>query len=71
MKSMLPFCGFIERFFVHSFTGRDAENEGLYREQLEEILSTEKSSTRDIISGYKNLIRYYLHIGQYEVTSHL
>lgn len=41
------------------------ENEGLYQEQLKEILSTENSSTRDIISGYKNLVRYYLHIGDY------
>ena len=49
----------------HTFLGRDMENEGLYREQLEEILSTENSSTRDIISGYKDLIRYYLHMGDY------
>ncbi len=32
------------------------ENERLYQEQLEEILLTENSSTRDIISGYKDLI---------------
>ena len=49
----------------NTFLGRDMENEGLYREQLEEILSTESSSTRDIVSGYKNLIRYYLYMGDY------
>ncbi len=41
------------------------ENERLYQEQLEEILLTENSSTRDIISGYKDLIRHYLHMGDY------
>ena len=50
----------------YTFLGRDVENERLYQEQLEEILSAENSSTRDIISGYKNLIRYYLHMGNYE-----
>lgn len=50
----------------NTFLGRDTENEGLYREQLEEILSAENSSTRDIISGYENLIRYYLAMGDYE-----
>jgi hypothetical protein len=49
----------------NTFLGRDMENEGLYREQLEEILSEENSSARDIISGYKNLIMYYLHMGDY------
>ena len=47
------------------FLGRDAENEKLLQEQLAEILSAEGSSTRDIISGYKDLIRHSLHTGDY------
>ncbi len=50
----------------NAFLGRDAENERLYQEQLAEVLSAESSSTRDIVSGYKNLIRYYLDMGDYE-----
>ena len=49
----------------NTFLKRDAENERLYQEQLEEILSAEKSSTRDIISGYKNLIRHYIYMCDY------
>ena len=49
----------------NTFLGRDAENERLYQEQLAEILSAEKSSMRDIISGYKNLIRHYIHMCDY------
>ncbi len=66
-KNTAEWSGADRRMLIdfNAYLGRDAENEGLYREQLEEILSTEKSSTRDIISGYKNLIRYYLHIGDY------
>lgn len=47
------------------FLRRDAENERLYQEQLAEILLAERSSTRDIISGYKNLIWHYIHMGDY------
>ena len=47
------------------FLGRDAENEKLLQEQLAEILSAEGSSARDIISGYKDLIRHSLHTGDY------
>ena len=50
----------------NTFLKRDAENEKLYQEQLEEILSAEKSSTRDIISGYKDMIRHYIYICDYE-----
>ncbi len=49
----------------NTFLKRDAENEKLYQEQLEELLSAEKSSTRDIISGYKNLIRHYIYMCDY------
>ena len=49
----------------NTFLGRDMENEGLYQEQLAEILSTENSSAKDIISGYRDLIRHYLHMGDY------
>lgn len=49
----------------NTFLGRDAENERLYQEQLAEILSAESNSTRDIISGYKNLIRHYIHTCDY------
>ena len=45
--------------------GRNAENERLYQEQLEEMLSAESSSAGDIISGYNNLIRHSLHMGDY------
>ena len=55
----------------NTFLGRDAENERLYQEQLAEILSAEKSSTRDIISGYKNLIRYYINMCDYGEALHL
>ena len=50
----------------NTFLERNAENEKLYQEQLAEVLPAEKSSTRDIISGYKNLIRYYIYICDYE-----
>lgn len=40
----------------NTFLGRDAENERLYQEQLEEVLSAENSSIIDIISGYKSLL---------------
>ena len=49
----------------NTFLGRETENEGLYLEQLTEILSAGNTSARDIISGYRDLIRYYLHIGDY------
>ena len=49
----------------NTFLERNGENERLYQEQLEEILSTEKSSMRDIISGYKNLLRHYIHMCDY------
>ena len=48
------------------FLGRDMENEKLYQEQLAEILSAKNSTARDIIFTYKNLIRYYIHMGDYE-----
>ncbi len=50
----------------HTFLGRDAENEELYQEQMEEIISAGTSSARDIISGYKDLIWYYLRMGNHE-----
>lgn len=50
----------------NTFLGRDAENERLYQEQLAEVLSAENSSVKDMISGYKNLIRYYIHMGDFE-----
>ncbi len=49
----------------NTFLGKDAENERLYQEQLAEILSAENSGARDIISGYKNLIRHYIHMCDY------
>ena len=49
----------------NTFLGRNAENERLYQEQLEEMLSAESSSAGDIISGYNNLIRHFLHMGDY------
>lgn len=57
----------------NTFLGRDRENEELYLEQLDEILSaakghTGRGSARDMIAGYKDLIRYYLHMGDYEKT---
>ncbi len=50
----------------NTFLGRDAENEGLYQEQLAERLSAENSTVQNIISGYKDLIWHYLHTGNYE-----
>ena len=50
----------------NTFLGRDAENERLYQEQLAEVLSAENSSMRDIISGYKNMIRYYIYTCDHE-----
>jgi len=55
----------------NTFLGRDAENEKLYQEQLAEILSEKSSSTIDIISGYKNLIRQYIHMCDYGNAFHL
>ena len=49
----------------NAFLERDGENEGLYLEQLAEILSAGNANTRDIISGYQDLIRYYLHMSDY------
>ena len=49
----------------NTFLGRDAENERLYQEQLEELLSAGNSSAKDIILGYKNLIWHYIHMGDY------
>lgn len=48
------------------FLGRDRENEGLYKKQLEEILSAKESRVRDIISGYRDMIRYYLQTEDYD-----
>jgi len=50
----------------NTFLGRDAENEELYQEQLAESLSAENGRAKEIISGYKDLIWYYLHTGNYE-----
>ncbi len=50
----------------NTFLGRDAENERLYQEQLAEVLSAENSSMRDIISGYKNMIRHYIYTCDHE-----
>ncbi len=50
----------------NTFLGRDAENEKLYREQLREVLAAGDGKARDVISGYKDLIGYYLHMGDYE-----
>lgn len=55
----------------NTFLGRDAENEKLYQEQLAEILLEKSSSTIDIISGYKNLIRQYIHMCDYGKALHL
>ena len=49
----------------NAFLGRDAENEVLYQEQLTEVLAAPKDNVKDIISAYRDLIRYYLHIGDY------
>ncbi len=49
----------------NTFLGRNAENERLYQEQLEERLSAESGSVGDIISGYNNLIWHFLHMGDY------
>jgi len=50
----------------NTFLGRDAENEELYQKQLEEVLSAESGSAKDVISKYTDLIQYYLHIGDNE-----
>ncbi len=55
----------------NTFLGRDAENERLYQEQLKKLLSAGNSSEGDIISGYKNLIRHYIHSGDYGKAFHL
>ncbi len=49
----------------NAFLGRDAENEVLYQEQLTEVLAAPKGNIKDIISAYRDLIRYYLHICDY------
>lgn len=49
-----------------TFLGRDAENEKLFQEQLTETLSAKNSRTEDIISAYKELIQYYLHMKNYK-----
>lgn len=48
------------------FLGRGEENEGLYQEQLAETLAEEDSCPEDVISGYRNLSRYYLRRKNYE-----
>ncbi len=59
------------RIDFNTFLGRDEENERLYQEQLAELLSAENSSAREIFSGYKNLIRHHLHMGDYEKARRL
>lgn len=55
----------------NTFLGIDAENERIYQEQLKELLSAGNSSARDIIFGYKNLIRHYIHSDDYDKALHL
>jgi len=50
----------------YTFLGRDAKNEELYQEQLKALLSEENGSVNEIISAYKDLIWYYVHMGVYE-----
>ncbi len=48
------------------FLGRDGENEGLYKELLEESLRAENGRVRDMISRYRDMIRYYVQAGDYD-----
>ncbi len=48
----------------NSFLGRDAENESLYLEQLDEALTTGK--IQGIVSGYRDLIQCYLRTCSYD-----
>jgi len=48
------------------FLDRNAENENLYKAQLEEALEAEKQDVRDVMCGYLDLIQYYLHMGDHE-----
>ena len=50
----------------NAFLGRDEENEALYQKQLQEALETGAGQARDIIPRYRDLIRYYLHVGKYD-----
>lgn len=50
----------------YTYLGREEENEALYQAQLEEIMWKKGGKTREIISGYKDLICYYLNTGNYE-----
>ncbi|MCI8801673.1 hypothetical protein NSB25_04520 [Acetatifactor muris] len=45
--------------------GREGENEKLYLEQLQETLEADSGKARDIIAGYRDLIRHYLDVGDY------
>ncbi len=63
-------CGFnpsSRRMLIgfHSFLGREAENERLYQEQLSETAASDAAGARDIIGGYRDLIRCYLRLGHY------
>lgn len=49
----------------NAFLDRNTENEALYQKQLHEILETGSGNARDIIAGYRDLIRFYLDRGDY------
>ncbi len=52
--------------WFNTYLGREAENEGLYQEQLAETITAGKSGTKEIISAYRDLIRCYLRMGDDE-----
>lgn len=49
----------------NAFLDRNTENEALYQKQLNEILDTGSGNPRDIVAGYRDLIRFYLDEGDY------
>lgn len=49
----------------NDFLDRNMENEELYQKQLKEILETGSGNTRDVVAGYRDLIRFYLDRSDY------
>ena len=49
----------------NAFLDRNTENEALYQKQLNEILEEDSGNPRDMVAGYRDLIRFYLDEGDY------
>ena len=49
----------------NAFLDRNMENKALYQKQLNEILDTGSGNPRDMVAGYRDLIRFYLDEGDY------